>query len=113
TAVEADDARQRLVDRVAHADEIAQRLRTERADVRQLLQRQTMDAAAGAGPATLPLHDRRLGRQPSRLEMWRKTSRAETTAVGIPRSAIGTWRKPPTAILLIATAIGSSRRRIT
>src|SRR5258708_7939899 len=43
----------------------------------------------------------------------RKTSRADTTPTGTPPLTNGTWRKPPTAILWIATATGSPLRRIT
>ena len=39
---------------------------------------------------------------------WWKTSRAVTTPVGTPSWMIGMCRKPPTAILLMARAIGSS-----
>ena len=53
-------------------------------------------------------HARSARRQPSVLARWRKTSRAETSPVGRPFSTIGMWRKPPTAILLIATATVSS-----
>src|SRR4029079_6201186 len=39
---------------------------------------------------------------------WWKTSRAVTTPVGLPSLMTGIWRNPPTAILWIARAIGSS-----
>src|SRR2546422_3827278 len=61
-------------------------------------------------------HDdpRRRHGQPMIEAMWAKTSFAETTPVGSPPpSTIGMCRKPPTAILLIATAMGSSWRRTT
>ena len=44
---------------------------------------------------------------------WWNTSRAVTTPVGRPFSRIGMWRNPPTAILWMATAIGSSWRSTT
>jgi len=57
--------------------------------------------------------DRDPRRQSSVSARWWKTSRAVTTPVGRPSSTIGMWRKPPTAILWIAIAIGSSWRRTT
>ena len=46
--------------------------------------------------------------QPSISARWWKTSRAVTTPVGRPSSMIGMCRNPPTAILWMAMAIGSS-----
>ncbi len=46
--------------------------------------------------------------QPSISARWWNTSRAVTTPVGRPSSMIGMWRNPPTAILWMAIAIGSS-----
>src|SRR5205807_2714282 len=58
------------------------------------------------------------GRSPARAQdnpaaRCLKTSRAETTPIGVAPSMIGTWRNPPTAILWMATATGSSRRSTT
>ncbi len=69
-------------------------------------------------PAASPRSGRRRGsamrgRQSSVSARWWKTSRAVTTPVGRPSSMIGMCRKPPTAILWMAIAIGSSWRRTT
>jgi len=60
------------------------------------------------GPDQVVGEDRDPGGQSSVSARWWKTSRAVTTPVGRPSSTIGMWRKPPTAILWIAMAIGSS-----
>ena len=55
----------------------------------------------------------RVGAQANPSARWWKTSRAVTTPVGRPSSRIGMCRNPPTAILWMATAIGSSWRSTT
>ena len=68
----------------------------------------TNEVGQSGRPDQVVGQDRNPRVQSSASARWWKTSREVTTPVGRPSSMIGMWRNPPTAILWIAMAIGSS-----